>query len=419
LQTEQTSKWTFTVSYNKKQVLENQKHLWQLLNKYLKRQCTAGEVRQLLAYFDAPSNEAALKSAIQAAFEQTDSETEVTGERADLAIADVRQQLLLKIGQQHGRKVKKLTWQGIAAAVLLFLSVGTYFIFRKPSTNPGIVSQSQVKNDIAPGGNKAILILSNGKQIILSGAKNSKLAQQGRTNILKTADGQVVYHTANGPTEPAAIVYNTMKTPMGGQYDLMLADGTKVWLNAASSITYPVEFTGNERKVNITGEAYFEVAHNAAKPFRVSANGQTVEVLGTHFDMNAYADEPTLKTTLFEGSIRIDLNGQSAMLKPGQQAQIKNNSSSPDIVVTSNINTEEVIAWKNGYFFFYGENIESIMRKVSRWYNVDIAYEKSISDEAFGGSISRFENVSQLLDVLQRTGSVHFKVEGRRITVMK
>lgn len=406
--------------------MENQAHIRQLLNKYLDKQCTAKEIRQLLSYFNVSSNEAALKSAILAAFEQMDNEAKVNEDQADLAIADVRQQLFQKIGQQSDRKLKRLTWRSIAAAaaVLLFLSVSTYFIFQKPKLKPGPVPVvvSGVKHDIAPGGNKAVLILANGQQIVLSAAKNGKLAQQGQTNILKTADGQVMYHAMdaiNEPAEPAAIAYNTLKTPIGGQYDLTLSDGTRVWLNAASSITYPVEFTGNERNVNITGEAYFEVAHNAAKPFHVNSDGQTVEVLGTHFNINAYADEPILKTTLFEGSIRIARNGQSAILKPGQQAQVKNNSASSGIVVTRDVNTEEAIAWKNGYFLFYGENIESIMRKVSRWYNVDIAYEKGIPDETFGGSISRFKNVSQLLNVLQRTGSVHFKVEGRRITVMK
>lgn len=394
--------------------MENQAHIRQLLNKYLDKQCTAKEIKELLACFDAPLNETVLKSAILAAFEQADDE-KVNEEQTDLAIADVRRQLLQQIGQQPGHTLKRSIWRLIsAAAAMLFISVSAYLIWQNPTkTEPTV---NLVKHDIAPGGNKAILILSSGKQIILSAAKNGKLAQQGHTNILKTADGQVIYHAGD---EPATMVYNTLKTPRGGQYNLTLADGTKVWLNAASSITYPVEFTGNERKVDITGEVYFEVTHNAKKPFRVSAGNQTVEVLGTHFNINAYADEPLQKTTLFQGSIRIDRNKQSVILKPGQQAQVENNPASSRIVVTSDINTEEVLAWKNGYFLFYSENIEGIMRMVSRWYNVDVTFEKGIPDETFGGSISRFENVSQLLNVLQRTGSVHFKIEGRRITVMK
>jgi len=396
-------------------ILEDQAYIRQLLNKYFDKQCSAKEVKELLAYFDAPLNETVLKSAILDAFEQADDE-KVNEERTDIAIADVRRQLLQQVGQQPGHKLKKIIWRFIsaAAAILLFVSVSAYFIWRKPTNTQATVNL--VKHDIAPGGNKAILILSNGKQIILSAAKNGKLAQQGHTNILKTTDGQVIYHAGN---EPTTVAYNTLKTPRGGQYNLTLADGTKVWLNAASSITYPVEFTGNEREVTITGEVYFEVAHNAEKPFRVSTGNQIVEVLGTHFNINAYTDEPLQKTTLFQGSIRIDRNEQSVILKPGQQAQVENNPASSRLVVTSDINTEEVLAWKNGYFLFYSENIEGIMRQVSRWYNVDVTFEKGIPDETFGGSISRFENVSQLLNVLQRTGSVHFKVEGRRITVMK
>jgi len=219
--------------------------------------------------------------------------------------------------------------------------------------------------------------------------------------------------------------YNTIATPRGGQYQVILPDGSHVWLNAASSIRFPTMFATAARKVSVTGEVYFEVAKKINKstgkrlPFIVTADNQQVEVLGTHFNINAYTDEPLQKTTLFQGSIRIDRNEQSVILKPGQQAQVENNPASSRLVVTSDINTEEVLAWKNGYFLFYSENIEGIMRQVSRWYNVDVTFEKGIPDETFGGSISRFENVSQLLNVLQRTGSVHFKVEGRRITVMK
>jgi transmembrane sensor len=259
--------------------------------------------------------------------------------------------------------------------------------------------------------------LADGKRIILTGAKNGTIAKDHNAIINKTADGQLVYQSDDKETasskRPAE---NLLQTPRGGEYHLILADGTNVWLNAASSIRYPTAFTGNDRRVEVTGEAYFEVAHNAAKPFRVTSKGQTVEVLGTHFNINAYDDEPGIKTTLLEGSVKVSNKDQKAILKPGQQAIVQSINNS---IIIKNANTEEVVAWKNGYFLFDGEKIESIMRKVSRWYDVDVQYEQTMPDVAFGGSISRFENVSQLLEVLQRTGSVHFKIEGRRLTVMK
>ncbi|WP_158995635.1 FecR family protein [Mucilaginibacter sp. L196] len=298
-----------------------------------------------------------------------------------------------------------------AASILLFLSVGGYFIWHKQPQQQ--TAQNQI-NDIAPGSNKAVLTLANGKQIILTGAKNGKLANESNTAINKTANGQVTYVGLSNNS--AAIAYNTMTTPRGGQYTLTLSDGTKVILNAASSLRYPASFTGNDRKVELTGEAYFEVAHNAAKPFKVTSNGQTVEVLGTHFNINSYTDEQIIKTTLLEGSVKVTQNasGISKMLKPGQQSLLSGGR-----LAVADANIEEAVAWKNGYFRFNDENIESIMRKLSRWYNIDVQYEGRTSDEGFYGKISRFKNISGVLKMLEQTKSVHFKVEGRRVTVLQ
>ncbi|SDF79666.1 FecR family protein [Mucilaginibacter pineti] len=311
------------------------------------------------------------------------------------------------------RSIRRLSWPRIAAAasIILCLSLSGYFLLRKPSAQQ--TAQSS-KSDIAPGGNKAILTLGSGQKIVLTGAKNGVLANQGNTTINKTADGLLVYDASK--SKSGTTIYNTMTTPRGGQYHLTLADGTNVWLNAASSIKYPTAFNGDERLVEITGEAYFEVAHNAAKPFKVSSREETVEVLGTHFNINSYADEPAIKTTLLEGSVKLTINKQKAVLKPGQQGFISRDDHNVIKIKIADVN--EVMAWKNGYFIFNDENIESIMRKISRWYDIDVSYQGDMTGKEFVGSVSRFKNVSEVLRKLEATGIIHFKMDGRRLLVM-
>jgi len=276
------------------------------------------------------------------------------------------------------------------------------------------IARSQPSNnDLAPGGNKAILTLSTGKQIVLTGARNGKLAQQGDADITKTADGQIVYGKGD-ESAAAEVSYNTTSTPRGGQFQVVLADGTKVWLNAASSITYPTVFTGTDREVEITGEVYFEVAHNAAKPFRVKSNGQIVEVLGTHFNINAYKDEPVITTTLFEGSVKINKGTASALLKPGQQSLVTENNHA--IKITDNVDLDQALAWKNGKFYFTNTDIEEVMRQVARWYDVDIEYEGKVPNIRLSGSCYRNLTASKALAILEYTG-INFKIEGRKIIV--
>lgn len=306
---------------------------------------------------------------------------------------------------------REFKWSRIAAAasVLLFLGIGGYYY--NTNNEQRQIAQLQL-NDIAPGGNKAILTLANGQRIVLTSAKNGQLALQGNTEITKTADGDIAYHQTKD--QPAALSYNTVSTPIGGQYHLILADGTNVWLNAASSIKYPTAFSGAERKVEITGEAYFEVAHNAAKPFRVKSNDQVVEVLGTHFNVNAYADENETKTTLLEGSVKVTGSNGFKFIKPGQQAVLKGNN-----LGVTEADLEEVVAWKNGYFKFNG-SLEDIMGKISRWYDVGIIYQtKPDPGYTFVGEISRGRNLSEILKIMEYTGKVHFAIEGRRIIVNK
>jgi len=305
-------------------------------------------------------------------------------------------------------------WPRIAAAasILIAISVGSYFLLhhKQPVQQ---VAQNQT-HDVAPGRNQATLTLANGQKIVISPKLNGQLATQGSTAI-QANSGAIRYVAGVGGAE--AVQYNTVTTARGEQLSqpLMLADGTRVWLDAASSITYPTAFNGSDREVTITGEVYFEAAHNAAKPFRVHAGGQTIEVLGTHFDVNSYADEPTLKTTLLEGRVKVTAaNNQTAILLPGEQSIIGRQS-----IKIFKADIDITMAWKDGMFRFDGTPLSDIMNQVARWYNVDIIYQdEALKNVTFFAMSTRFANASQLLHNLEQTHEVKFKINGKQITVM-
>lgn len=303
---------------------------------------------------------------------------------------------------------------GVAAAVLICL--GTAFYLSPLCKGIKGSGQELVVHDIAPGGNKATLILADGRKVTLDDASNGQIAEESGIIITKTAEGQLRYNiTAIKSVNPTA--YNTVVTPRGGQYQVMLPDGTKVWLNASSSLKFPAAFGTEGRKVELAGEAYFEVARNERLPFKVTTDKQEVVVLGTHFNINSYADETDTRTTLFEGSVKVTCKASSAVkvLKPGQQAVLEGKE-----IAVASIDTDEALAWKNGLFIFNNEELESIMRKVSRWYNVTVEYkDDQVRKEAFGGSVSRFGNVSEILRMLEITGNVRFTINGNKIIVMK
>jgi ferric-dicitrate binding protein FerR (iron transport regulator) len=324
---------------------------------------------------------------------------------------------------------KKHVWLRVAAAaVIIVVLFAGYFIFNHHATTPiaktKTQQQSRFENDLTPGGNKAVLTLANGAQIILDSATNGALTQQGNTKIIKLDNGQLSYNSVNGSSsspKTGEILYNTVSTPRGGQYQVVLADGSKVWLNAASSLRFPTSFTGNAREVTLTGEGYFEVTHDDAKPFKVLANGVEIKVLGTHFNINAYKDEPTIKTTLLEGSVKVGIGAASKTIRPGEQAQIEShdNSLNPKIMVQP-VDVDATVAWKNGRFIFHGNNILSVMRQLARWYDVEVSYEGNVTDEEFVGVInrSRYENISEILDMLEKTRTVSFAISGHHVTVM-
>ena len=312
----------------------------------------------------------------------------------------------------------KTTWLkriAVAASLLIIPSVG-YFVLRPTHVSPSTKSIATInasKNDMMPGGQKALLTLSDGSQIVLDSASNGLLSKQGGTKIIKLANGQVEYTASTlGSTQT---LYNTMSTPAGGQYQITLPDGSKVWLNASSSIHYPTAFLEKERRVTITGEAYFEIAKNANKPFIVKVyNGAEVKVLGTHFNVKSYADEDEIQTTLLEGSINIYNGLKNNLLVPGNQAKI---DKSGVIKVQADADLEEVVAWKNGNFQFNSADIKSVLRQAARWYNIEVVYlGKPSTENRFTGKIPMSVNLSRLLRWLEYS-DVHFKLDGKKLIV--
>lgn len=299
-----------------------------------------------------------------------------------------------------------------AAAAMLMISLSAGLLYYSNYFSKAVVHESA---QILPGGNKAFLTLSDGRRISLTDATDGNIDGQGDVEIVKTADGEIIYTVKSVKGKSNENAYNLMETPKGGEFTVKLPDGTTVRLNAASSLRYPLHFGTKSRVVELTGEGYFEVAKNTAVPFIVKTHKQEILVVGTHFNVNAYADEEEQKTTLLEGKVIVSTPTQSETLKPGEQSILKN-----DILTAGIVDTDISVSWKNGQFMFNDESIQGIMRQISRWYNVDVVYEDKLPAlKVFGGTISRFENVSEVLDVLSLTKIVKFKIEGRRIIVMK
>jgi hypothetical protein len=311
----------------------------------------------------------------------------------------------------------------IAAMILLTITTGIYFYSNRTIQVEEQFVEINVKNDILPGNNKAILTLANGSKISLDDAANGLLASEGNIAITKTENGEIVYEKNNLNKNNDIlnhVAINTIQTPKGGKFQVRLPDGSKVWLNSASTLSYPTAFTGSERKVKLKGEAYFEIASNKKIPFRVESDGQIVEVLGTHFNINSYDDEDFTKTTLLEGSVKVilhsksDVLGKTRMLKPGEQSLT--NSSQSGIRI-ENADTEKAVAWKNGYFKFKNTPIQQIMREVERWYDVELVYEGTMPTDEFTGFISNDVNISGVLKILEQSGGVKFSVKGKKIKV--
>ncbi len=384
------------------------KKFQRLITKYLSGKASAEEQELIVNYLDA--------------FQKNDEgwNSSEMGEE-NLVGNELYQKTLEEINSRENSreekrgKVFRLRWLSAAAIVLIFLS-GLYYTLR--SDKPVLAARTErFKNDVLPGAAKATLILADGRRITLDDKENGALASQGGVIIKKTKEGQLVYDLSKADrslTSKSEVAYNKISTPNGGKYMLILEDGTKIWLNSASSLRFPVAFKGDTRNVELTGEAYFEVARNTQKPFLVRSRDTDVKVLGTHFNISSYENEPVVKTTLLEGSVEVSKDKQKVLLKPGSQAGVSN----AGIKVIENADAELALAWKNGFFQFEDAKLGTIMKQLSRWYDVDFEYSADLPDEEFTGIVSQNVKISKVLEMLEQGGGVAFRIEGRKITVI-
>ena len=377
-----------------------------LFRKYVDETANAEERRSFLAMADQPDKKEELESLVDKEMlaEELPYDLDRKEKQAILdQIFTLSSAKIRAIGP--GRELHLWPRIAVAASVMFLLAVGGYFMLHKKNVAH---YADKIQTDVKSGSNGAILTLANGQKIILEQTKEGRIDLQEGTDLRKTGDSLLVYKS--GATVADAVVYyNTLETPKGKQYSVVLPDGSRVWLNAASSLKYPTAFSGKERQVELTGEAYFEIAQNKTRPFKVKTPDQTVEVLGTHFNIKAYADEQSTWTTLLQGSINVENSQHDAVrLKPGQQMV---NGQKGEWRAMEKVDTAAVLDWKNGEFIFSGESLESVMRKVSRWYDVSVEYkDDAVKKELFYGSVSRWSNASEVMDMLTLTGTIKYSI---------
>ncbi|SMD10354.1 FecR family protein [Pedobacter nyackensis] len=329
--------------------------------------------------------------------------------------SELKDDIKAKIDQRiAGPKIKKLSYSwikyGAAAAALLFVSVSIYFFVYQQKDDP----IAQMDRAISPGGNKAILTLANGQQIVLNDAAKGEISKQSGISVSKSKDGELIYTVVDANEKSTENARNTISTPKGGQYTIMLSDGTKVMLNSASSLTFPTSLNEQDRIVELNGEAYFEVAKQKNRRFRVVSGLQTVEVLGTHFNVNAYADEQTIKTTLLEGAVKVSTVKESTLIEPGEQAVL--DRAYGNTIAKHRVNINRETAWINGIFSFEGDDLKSVMRQIARWYDLNVIYVGPISEEKYFGEISRSSKLSEVFKILE-LNNVNFDVVGKTVKV--
>ncbi|MEO6733180.1 MAG: FecR domain-containing protein [Ferruginibacter sp.] len=396
----------------------------ELWNGYINSDLTQDELAHFIQLLQDHNYEAPIKGSIEQLLEQHSSANLVDENKATIIFQNVLNAAEKEQNTQISKvvplteKPRVFTMARIAAAASLigFLFLGAYLMVNRNKANEvakTVVKPKTFKNDVLPGGAKAILTLADGSAIVLDDAQNGALAQQGNTKVIKFG-AKLSYDPAQSGSKD--IVYNSISTPRGGQYQVELPDGSNVWLNSGSSLRFPTAFTGKQRRVEVTGEAYFEVAKNAAMPFVVSVGGAEVKVLGTHFNIMAYNDEAMMKTTLLEGSVEFMAGGNSNLLKPGQQSQLTPGGS---IKVVSNVDVDQVVAWKNGLFHFENADIGTVMRQLSRWYDVEVVYENKNINDQFVLEMRRNSKLSDVLRVLELTGDIKFDIQGKKIIILK
>ncbi|MGO4294345.1 FecR family protein [Chitinophaga sp. RAB17] len=374
-----------------------------LLSQYANKKLTAGEQSELSDFLNGADNQTQLELLIEEAWIQSGDNEEIPFSLPQLTQEPVQ------------TSIQPVYWQRWAAAVLLLIvAAGAWMLAtrdRKGDKSSRALTED-TKKDVAPGGNKAMLTLANGHEIALDSSMKGTLAQQGNVH-LQASPGLLKYDPGNSSTN-SGVAYNVLRTPKGGQYRLELPDGSRVWLNAASSLKFPTAFVGKERRVELSGEAYFEVAKNAGQPFFVSVNKANIAVLGTSFNVMAYADEAEIKTTLLDGAVKVSRDDASSLLKPGEQSLLEPNGK---MHVIEKADIDLAIAWKNGVTSFKSADIKTIMRQVERWYDVEVVYSDAIPVRSFTGDIPRDANLSELLRLLE-ISKIHFKMENRKLIVM-
>ena len=385
--------------------IKSKQRLEFLLLRYMEDKATAAEREELGQFIQNEQNEVTVLEIME--------ELVATEKEMDNYNVKNWEPLLGELLQEKNKLRKRglvrvINWKRISVAASILFAVvltGYLVLFRKDTKQVEVVKVTQPIDVKSPEKNRAMITLANGQQVHLDSAVNGTLLEQAGVQIMKLADGKIVYV---GST--AEIINNTLSNPRGSKViDMTMADGSRVWLNSGSSVTYPVAFVGEERKISITGEAYFEVMQDKKHPFKVDINGKgEVEVLGTHFNINAYDDESDIKVTLLEGSVKVN----NSIIEPGQQAQV-----SDKVKIIDKVDMDEVMAWKNDMFDFNSADIKTIMRQIGRWYDLEIIYQDNISKETFSGMVGRSNNVSKVLMILEKAG-IKFRIEGKKLIIM-
>jgi hypothetical protein len=381
--------------------------------KYLQGNSSAEELITLMRHFDRYGEKSSLvdlieKELLQEPPNTEDSLTVKQGLSKNYALLNAQ------LTTKGSKKTISLWW--FSAAACLLLAIGAIWVayFSKGLNNKELsATKKHYTNDLPAASNKAILTLENGKKISLNDSDEGILAQDNGISVQKNKDGQVTFVLKGKDPNNAQTTYNTISTPKGGKYDIVLSDGTKVYLNAASSLKFPNTFKGSDRAVILTGEAFFEVAKNKQKPFIVNANGMEIKVLGTHFNVMAYDDEKNIQTTLVEGAVELKGKNAKALLKPGEQGSFSNQDNRINVMpVDVNIAT----AWKNGYFVFNNSSLQEVMRQLARWYDLKIVYDGQVPESEFNGRIKRNSSLKKVLQVLQ-SSNVDFSLTGNTLTI--
>lgn len=387
-----------------------------LFNKYIQHQCSVSEEEELMALIADQENEQVVKDLVDKVIKSTENEIEMPDGRSSEVLKNILQHTDPGVIQMSKRNLRRIfRSRGVAVAIfVLFIAGFAYWKGQYSDQTSSEVMVSRVVDSpsvILPGRDVATLIMADGSEILLDSTGSQVLAVENGVKIKK--DGGALVYSLENNTKDGKPLFNTLSTPRGGQFQISLPDGSRVWLNAASTLRYPVVFSGKYRDVELSGEAYFEVVSNGQKPFRVKAGESRVEVLGTHFNVNAYPDEAAIETSLLEGKVKVEKGIRSEILLPGQQAVLPASSKE---IKKAYADVESVVAWKNGIFQFDGDDIAGIMRQIGRWYDVEVTFPDYVPVRHFEGKISRRAGLAEVLHILELSG-VEFKVDGKKIMV--